>query len=35
MSTNAHDSVRKSLAAYALGALSPDETAAIDRHLDL
>ena len=35
VSTNAHDSVRKSLAAYALGALSPDETAAVDQHLDL
>ena len=35
VSPNAHDSVRKSLAAYALGALEEDETAAVDRHLAL
>ncbi len=35
MSTNGHDLVRKSLAAYALGALAPDESAAVDQHLDL
>ncbi|MDP9071793.1 MAG: zf-HC2 domain-containing protein [Actinomycetota bacterium] len=35
MGTNAHDKIRASLGAYALGALDEEETATIDQHLEL
>ena len=33
--TNAHDKIRGSLAAYALGALDEHETSAVEQHLEL
>jgi anti-sigma factor RsiW len=35
VSSDAHERVRKSLAAYALGALDEEEAARIDQHLEL